>query len=218
MLMNAFHFLMYFCGCPNPTALEDTPVATCFEDFGQVVRLIGQRVFSTGTTKNTIAVPVGNPDLLATWTALKAAVDGTKIALSPIFGDPNHEAGEIREFGSGNQVPGGIPIAKGFDPSTFTAQIYRQPQNVIKSIKKWACEPNMGVWLVNQAGDIGGISDDSDNPTTIYPIPIHSFSVGDKVLGGWENVDMNTLRFLFPEGWSDNFYHLKPAFNATTDL
>ena len=34
----------------------------------------------------------------------------------------------------------------------------------------------------------------------------------------WENIDANQLQFKFPENWSDNFYVLKPVFNAVTDL
>jgi len=63
---------------------------------------------------------------------------------------------------------------------------------------------NLGLYMVSDDGKLMVNTDDSANPTTVYPIPIQSFAVGNKVAGGYDDVDYNTLGFQLLNNWSDN--------------
>jgi len=81
------------------------------------------------------------------------------------------------------------------------------------------CE-EIGVWLIDENGNIGCLVDDQDKPTAYFPIPIGKFFVGDKKLGGFEEPDSNTIEWSFYPNWSDNFYIIKREtldFNPLTD-
>lgn len=205
---------MLICNCPASAALPDIPLASCIENFGQVQKLIFQRKYSTGSTKNEIA----NPALLASWTPLLAAADGTKAVVSPFVEAPAFEAGAAKTYGGGNDTLDGIELIIGSDPTTFTANINRSKQDAIKALKKLMCE-NVGVLFINGQGQIGCICDDPATPTKYYPVPLAAFFVGDKAPGGFENPDKNVIQFKLLPNWSDNFIVVTPTdFNALTDL
>jgi hypothetical protein len=202
------------CNCPESAAIPNVPISDCPVAFGQTQKAILQRVFSTGTTKNTIA----DPTLLASWAPLLAAADGTKVVQTPYLTAPETEPGAARTFGGGNATLGGIEITIGREPTPFTGTILRNPQDTIKALKNYQCE-NVGVWLVDEYGRIGCLVDDHDTPTTYYPIPVSGFFVGDKDLGGLEEADLNAIMWKFFPNWSDQFVIVTPAdFNALTDL
>lgn len=202
------------CTCPLDAAIVDVPLDACPESMGQIQKAVFQRVFSSGATKNTIA----DPTLLASWTPLLAAADGTKVVQSPYLQAPTTEPGAARTYGGGNETLGGIEINIGREPTNFTANILQSKQNTIKALKDLQCE-TLGVWLVDENGMIGCLADDPAAPTTYYPIPIHSLFIGDKNFGGLENPDMNGISWKKMPNWSDNFVMVKPAdFNALSDL
>lgn len=202
------------CNCPQDAAVADVPVTDCPESLGQIQKVILQRVFSTGNTKNAIADPL----VIASWTPLLAAADGTKVVQSPYLTSPDTEPGAARTYGGGNVTLGGIEINIGREPTAFTGIILRNPQDVIKALKTYQCE-NVGVWLVDEYGRIACIVDDRDTPTEYYPIPISGLFVGDKDLGGLEEPDMNAIMWKFFPNWSDDLVILTPSdFNALTDL
>jgi len=202
------------CDCPLGAALPDVPINDCIEDFGQLQKIVLQRIYSSGTTKNTIA----DPTLEASWTALLAASNGTKVVQSPYLANPDSEPGAARTYGGGNATPGGVEITIGREPTSVTAEILRSPQDTIKALKELSCE-NIGVWLIDEHGRIGCLADDVDTPTTYYPIPVQNFFVGDKALKGLEEPDRNAISWKFFPNWSDYFKILTPSdFDALTDL
>jgi len=202
------------CDCPSDAAINDVPINDCIEDFGQLQKIVLQRIYSSGTTKNTIATP----DTLASWTPLLAASDGTKVVQSPYLANPDSEPGAVRTYGGGNTTPGGIEITIGREPTSVTGEILRSPQDTIKALKTFSCE-QIGVWLIDEHGRIGCIADDADTPTTYYPIPVQNFFVGDKALKGLEEPDRNAIMWKFFANWSDNFKIITPSdFDALTAL
>ena len=206
------------CGCPVGSEITDITVSTCPVDVGQIQKIIFQRIYSSGTTKNSFTIASANPNLEATWTAVLTASDGTKAVVSPYVSNPETEPGARREYGGGNQTLGGIPINLGRESTSFTAEVLRSGQQAIKEMKDLECE-EIGVYLINDSGQIIGISDDISSPTISYPIPIKSFFVSDLDIGGFEEPDKNMLNWSFVPNWSDDLYIITPSdFNALTDL
>lgn len=168
---------------------------------------------------NNIVIATTNPNLLATWTALKAAADSTKVQVTPYIQDVNNEPGEAREFGGGNQTLGGIPITMGRNPSTLEAAFFDLKQKIAGELKQYECEKELSVFFVNEHGQIIGKTDDPDSPTTFRGFPLRSFFVSDKKLGGFDEPDRNNLKMSFLPNWSDNLHRVTPTdFDALTDI
>ena len=176
--------------CPAATALPTIPAEACAQNFGQIQKIIFQRIMN-GSTKNSIAdgTSAGNAGLLASWTALKAATDSTKIAVTPFIEAPADDGGDARTFGGGNDTLNGIEIIIGSNPVNFTCRLNGKKQDIIAELKKLMCEAlanNLGVYLVNENGNIEGI-----------------LFVGDKLHGNFDGPDYNNLSFSFAPGYSD---------------
>lgn len=211
---------MNLCTCPAATALTTIPAAGCPESFGQIQKIAFQRLHKADGTKN--AFTSTNSILLkASWTALMAADDGTKIVLSPYVQAPSNEAGGPRTFGGGNETLGGVEIIIGREPTTFSAVIRSVSQSVIKAMKELQCEAagdNLGVFLIDENGAVECIKDETTDGT-FYPIPIRSLFIGDKTHGGLEAPDSNAIQFAFLPNYSDNLSIQVPTdFNPLTDL
>ncbi len=91
-------------------------------------------------------------------------------------------------------------------------------------MKEYSCE-EIGVYLIDENGNIGAIKEEttSGGTTTVnyLPIPLRSFFVGDKNLGGYEEPDSNVIRWSFLPNWSDDLEIIKQAdmdYNPLTDL
>lgn len=211
---------MSICKCPASTALADIPAVTCTESFGQIQKVAFQRIYSSGTTKNSFTAQSAI-DKKASWTALTSAADSTKIVLSPYIQAPTSEPGAARTFGGGNETLGGVEEVIGREPTTFSAVLRRIPQNVIKALKELQCESwadNLGVYLFDDNGNIEALRDEA-TPTTYYPIPIRALFIGDKNHGGLEEPDSNAISWSFLPNYSDNIAIIAPDdFNPLTDL
>lgn len=202
------------CNCPRGAALPDITVLECPETFGQIQKVAFQRLTKADGTKNTIA----DPTLKASWTPALVAVDDTKIVISPYIQAPTAEAGAPRTFGGGNETLGGIEEIVGRDATPFTGVIRKSAQSTIKALKGLECE-SIGVYLFDENGSIGCINTGTDLLPVYAPIPVRSFFVGDKSLGGFEAPDSNTIQWAFLPNWSDNLVMVAPAdFNPLTDL
>lgn len=204
------------CKCPRGAALPDIPAVTCPESFGQIQKVAFVRLYKTDGTKNKF-VTASDIKLKASWTPLLTAADDTKVIISPYIQAPTAEAGAARTFGGGNDTLGGIEEIIGREATPFTGVIRKAPQTVIKALKDLQCE-SIGVYLFDENGAIGAIGD-ATTAGTYYPIPIRSFFVGDKTLGGFEAPDSNAIQWSFLPNWSDDLKLLAPTdFNPLTDL
>ena len=204
------------CGCPAGAHLADLDIADCKEGLGQVQKFVLQRIYKTVGEMNSVS----DPTKKASWTSLFSAADGTKTIISPYIQGPTTEPGAARTFGGGNQTLGGIEIIIGREPTTFSAVMYQEKQKTIATMKKYMCE-NVGVYLIDEGGNIACTVDDLDNPTKYMPVPIGRFFVGDKKLGGFEEPDSNSVEWSFFPNWSDDLYIIKREtldFNPLTDL
>jgi hypothetical protein len=202
------------CSCPVGASLASVPVSACPKSFGQVQKVIFQRIYSTGSTKNCFVIASASPLVLASWTPLLVSANGTKVVPSPFIQAPTIEAGAAKYYGGGNETLGGIQLVIGQEPTSFTGNILRYAQVTIKALKSYMCE-TVGVYLVDEFGRIGAVADDLTTPTKYYPVPITGLFVGDLALGGLETPDMNVMSWKFMPNWSDNLVILTPTdFNA----
>lgn len=207
------------CSCPLTAALEEIVTQVCPQNFGQTSRAAIQRKKSAGV-RNEITIPTTNPNVLATWTALKAAADSTKVVLSPIFTNPETDPGDFTTFGGGNATLGGAEIIVNRNATPFTAEIHSIRQDAIEKLKKIQCE-DVQLYLIDHQGVMAGETDDLDSPTTFagFPVVLNTFFVSDLDLGGLEEPDRNYLQWSFNANWSDKFYMVSPVdFNALEDL
>lgn len=203
------------CTCPAATSFNDVPNATCPQDFGQIQKLIFQRVYSSGATKNSMTLV--NAKLKATWTALFSATAGTKMVITPYVEAPTADGGDPVTFGGGNDTVGGVTRIVGRNPIGMSFALRQYAQKIVKALKSLQCEVALGVYFVNNDGAVLGISDG----TNFYPIPIveGTFFVSDLKLNGLDTPDNNDMQFSLAPNWSDNATIIVGTdFNALTDF
>ena len=216
---NQNQVIMINCQCPANSALTTIPAQGCAESFGQIQKVAFQRLTTAGA-KNSFTSSA-DIKLKASWTALMAASDNTKVVISPYIQAPTVEAGAARTFGGGNETLGGVEMVIGREPTPFTGVIRAVSQSIIKAIKELQCEAiadNLGVFLFDENGNICALQDQT-TATTFYPIPIRALFVGDKSFGGLEAPDSNAIQWSFLPNYSDDLAIVKPTdFNPLTDL
>lgn len=211
------------CNCPAAAAIPDIPQEKCPVAFGQIQKVIFQRLYNDDGTPNGFKGTTTSIKTKAAWTPLLSATDSTKVVISPYIGAPTDEPGAVRTFGSGNEVPGGNAIVLGREPTAFTGAIYRaSQQTVIVPLKALECESeadNLGAYLVDENGQIECLDYGTSSAPDYRPIPVKSFFVGDKAHGGLEGVDTNAISWSYPPNWSDKLEIVVPTdFNPLTDL
>ena len=194
--------------CPAAQSFTDIPAEGCSVNFGQRQKFIFQRLYDGGT-RNGIAdgTSTGEAGLLATWTALKAATDSSKIVVSPFIENPADDGGDARTYGGGNETLNGVPINIGRNPVNVSCRMNGKKQDVIKAMKKLECEAqahNLGVYSINENGQIEGIKETVGTTSTWYPVPIEGLYVGDKKHGDFDGPDYNELQFSYIPGYSDD--------------
>lgn len=212
--------MSFLCGT-LPTEIVDLSNVNC-ERIGQVQKIIFQRFFSSGSTKNTFIIASANPNLKATWDVIFAASDSTKAVITPTMFSAAIEAGEAIEAAGS---PLNIPTILGSSPSVYDSFIPNARQDLIEALKSYMKESTpggagaLGVYFINTEGKIFGTADDVVTATTFSPIRIYSLRVGDKSTGGLEDNDKNQLKFYLPQNWSDKLHPVTPSdFDANTDL
>lgn len=209
---------MQICNCPASASLASIPKAGCPESFGQIQKVIFQRLRDSAGKANGFSSP--KPiTALASWTPLLTASDGTKAVVSPFVCAPADGGGEPITAGSGNDVLGGVPEVIGSSPVTFSAEIRHASQKVIAAMKQLVCEArgnNLGVYLVSENGQIEALKGEQEG---VYrPIPIRSLFVSDKMHGNYDKYDHNKISWSYPPGYSDGLAIVTPEFDPLSDL
>lgn len=217
---------MITCPCPADAHLQDVPCVKCPERFGQIQKVAFQRLTDDSGKRNKFSNSVGWDviDDISAWQSAMTSATSAKIVISPYIYSPTQETGAPRTFGGGNDSLGGVEEIIGREPSAFTGSLRNIPQSVAKVLKTLQCESeagNLGVYLIDENGNVEGLSDPDATSSDgyIYPIPIRAFFVGDKVHGGIDNPDTNAIQWSFLPNYSDEL-HIFPitTFNPLTDL
>ena len=208
------------CQCPAAAAITTIPNVACPENFGQIQKVAFQRLVKADGTKNSFTSTAAII-LKASWTALLAAADGSKIVVSPYINAPADSGGDARMTSGGNDDLGGIPEVLGGEPVQFTGSLRSVPQSVIKAMKPLMCEANagnLGVYLFDENGKIEALQD-ATTATTYYPIPIRALFIGSKIHGNFDAKDSNVISWYYPDNYSDQLAIVTPTdFNPLTDL
>lgn len=208
------------CQCPAAAAITTIPNVACPENFGQIQKVAFQRLLKADGTKNSFTT-TASILLKASWTALLAAADGSKIVVSPYINAPADSGGDARMTSGGNDDLGGIPEVLGGEPVQFTGSLRSIPQSVIKAMKPLMCEANvgnLGVYLFDENGKIEALQD-ATTATTYYPIPIRALFIGSKIHGNFDAKDSNVISWYYPDNYSDQLAIVTPTdFNPLTDL
>ena len=208
------------CQCPANTALTTIPAVTCPENFGQIQKVAFQRLNKADGTRNSFTTAAAIT-LKASWTALLAAADGSKIVVSPYINAPADSGGDARMTSGGNDDLGGIAQVLGGNPVQFDGQLRSVPQSVIKAMKELMCEAqagNLGVYLFDENGKIQAVKDGT-TAGTYYPIPIRGLFIGSLIHGNFDAKDSNAISWQYPDNYSDDLAIVTPSdFNPLTDL
>ena len=208
------------CQCPAAAALTTIPNVQCSENFGQIQKVAFQRLRKADGTRNSFTT-AADIKLLASWTPLLAAADGSKIVVSPYINAPADSGGDARLSSGSNDGLGGVQEVLGGNPVQFDGQIRAVPQSVIKAMKELQCEANagnLGVFLFDDNGNIQAVQDQT-TATTYYPIPIRTLFVGSLIHGNYDAKDANMISWQYPDNYSDDLAIVKPTdFNPLTDL
>lgn len=207
------------CSCPAAAALPDVPTVKCPVTFGQIQKVAFQRLRKDDGTANAFATETAIK-ALASWSALLAAADSTKVVVTPYINSPADSGGDARMSSGGNDDLGGIAEVLGGNPVQFTGSFRAIPQATIKLLKELMCEAqagNLGVFLFDENGNICAVK--GETAGTYYPIPIRALFIGDKSFGGLEEPDSNAIQWSFLPNYSDDLAIVAPTdFNPLTDL
>lgn len=206
------------CACPVGEEITNLTVSDCPFDIGQVQKIIFQRVYSTGSTRNSMTV--SDAALKATWTTLFAANNGTKTSITPFIEEPITEGGDARTFGGGNTTVGGITRNVGKNPTSFSCMLRSIQSVLLEQLQDYQCE-NIGIYFITENGRIIGTTNSNTSSTTLYPIPIArgTMFVGDRKLGGLEEPDSVPLNWSFYPNWSLKLKEITPSdFEALIEL
>ena len=185
---------------------------SCPADFGQIRRFAIMRLYKEDGTLNsfTSTAAIGT---LASWTAKLAKNDGEKVVISPDVYGYSEAGGDAITWGSGNEVPGGMPAIVGANPVTASGTFRHLPQSMVKKMLDLQCE-KIGIIPISENGQFEAIKGETDG--TYYPIPVGSFFIGPKVHGGFQEPDSNAFSFTLAPDWSRNSEIITPSFDALT--
>lgn len=207
------------CQCPAAASLTTIPNVQCPENFGQIQKVAFQRLRQADGTVNKFTSSASIL-LKASWTALMAANNGTKVVISPYINAPADSGGDARMSSGGNDDLGGIPVVLGGNPVQFAGQLRAIPQDVVKVMKELQCEAaagNLGVFLFDENGNIEALKGTTTGD--YLPIPIRALFIGSKLHGNYDAKDNNIIQWQYPDNYSDNLDIVKPTdFNPLTDL
>ena len=217
--LKTFCIMSLICQCPAAAAITTIPAVTCPENFGQIQKVAFQRLRKADGTRNSFT-STASILLKASWTALLAAADGSKIVVSPYINAPADSGGDARMTSGGNDDLGGIPEVLGGNPVQFDGSMRSVPQSVIKTMKELQCEANagnLGVFLFDENGKIEALQDQT-TATTYYPIPIRALFIGSKIHGNFDAKDSNAISWQYPDNYSDDLAIVTPTDFNPLDL
>ncbi len=212
--------------CPLPAALTPVPSQSCPFKLDQIVRLAFQRRQPQNTAPFATLADI---QTLADWTAFKAAVDSTKIVMSPIFAGmviPGSEG--LFTGGNDNTTFNGLPDYNGEGSVTITGIMKNLAPAVKRALDKLSQESlangvsatNLTVYMFNRSGYsfqinplVGG-----EASTTYFGVPIYNFRLGSLGSEGFNSPNSHSFSFNVPGDWADYLTSVKPSFDPLVEI
>lgn len=205
--------------CPLPTALTAITAVTCPFKLDQVVKLLFQR--------RQAAVPFATLADLQTkgdWTDFMAAIDSTKVVVSPIFAGmviPPSEA--LTVGGNDNSTFNGIREYNGEGAVTVTGVFKNMPQSAKiqldlltqESLASAVGVSNLTAYFVNRSGAIAA---SNKTGTEYWGVPIFNFRISNLGSEGFNAPNVNNFSFDLMDGWADKLKLVVPTFDPLTEL
>ena len=198
--------------CPLPDSLNDIPKAGCTVRFDQIQKLAFQRLQSGDPSFTPSSIL-----LKATWDALLAADDDTKLVITPYITNLVIPQGTLlTEGGNDNTTLNGIPVARGYGFVGVTAQLKNVPADVALALRTLTPEStlnggtNLWVYFFNRNGSVIG---DLEN-SFVAGFKVYNLFISDVGSAGFQQDNIFDISFSMTGGWSDNFAMYTPtAFN-----
>lgn len=204
--------------CPLPGEIPSPTLSNCPFKLDQIVRLGFQQRVAASTFANTTALQT-----LATWQALQAATDDTKIVMSPLFAGftiPQSEA--LTSGGNDNSTVHGIRRYHGEGSVTPVGQFSNlQPATKadLMALTQFSLQNPVGltsltVYFVNKDGyiyywEVGG---------SIFGARVFNFRIGSRGSEGLNSDDINAFGFDLEPNWDNYLKVIKPNFDPLTEL
>lgn len=194
------------CTCPLGTEIVDITDEACKFNFDLVIRIAFQR--KQATAPFTVVAPI---ETEASWDVFLAASDATKIQFTPIFAATEVPSSAPLTFGGDdNTTPFGEQQLIGETSPQFTSLFQGLDPVIKKQIVEYSCESDLSIYLIDASGNVGALSTTVDEH---FGIPIKSFFVGSRSLGGRTDPDQSQMTFSFIPAWDDDLTKEKPTFD-----
>lgn len=203
--------------CPAPTALASIPATSCPVKFEQIQKMAIQRIQSSPSFSTTSIL------LAATWTALLAAADSTKVIITPFMRNVVIPPSEpLFEGGNDNTTLNGIPLLRGIGTVRITAQVDNISSAAAAALRALASESsgttgstNLWAYFFNKNGQV--ISDKTGSTTALPGFKIYNLVLSDVGSAGFAQPNTFNLSFDMEGLWSNNFQVYTPTdFNSLT--
>jgi len=213
--------------CPLPASLKAITQPTCPFKFDQIVRFALQRRQPVATPPFSTLVAI---QTLANWTTFKAAVDNTKVVMTPVFTGLTIPGSEAQTTGGNdNSTFNGIREYNGEGSITVTGEFKNLPPASKRDLDWLAQESlassvgisNLTLYPINKDGYIFPVNpvDGAGAATTTYfGIPVYNFRVGSAGSAGFNAPNINGFSFDLPASWADYLASVKPAFDPLTEI
>jgi hypothetical protein len=193
--------------CPLPAALTAIPESACPFRFDQISKIAFQQIQTSGFMTTTTVL------LKATWTALLAAVDATKIVLSPPINNLILPPTEVNsEGGNDNTTIGGVRNIKGLNMVTVTGQLLNisvATKLAVQALFDFSKAPAPGVtklWAFFFTTDGRVIY--RKETLNVLGIEVYNVTVTDPGSEGLNANNVHNFSFDLLGGWADNIDYL----------
>jgi len=186
--------------CPLPAAIPDLANVACSLHFGQIVRFALKR----------IGTPFVDITLETEWDTKLAALDSTKVVLSPLCeGATISKSESAQEGGNDNTTTFGLPELVGENNVQVAGMFRGLPIAMINALKSYESEGaiygKLGVILINEFGKV--------LHNNLEGFPIKSFFVSSPGSEGFNTNNSNDFSWWFRSTWATNLTVSTPDFD-----
>ena len=185
------------CDC-SITTLPDLEDVTCPEGGGQVGKIAFQ--FANN--------PFTDISDNAEWLTALAAIDSTKLQVTPELDAPLMPASEaLTKGGNDNSTFNGAIRFVGDGSVQFTAELPDAPTSVIKKLRDITCLKDIGVYFITNDGVW--------STSTMSSLDIESIYTSSRGFQGLGENDINTFTFSMKGNWQDDALFTKTTWTPT---